>query len=135
MIAPRIPERPSAVCPSRSMFRLIGDRWTLLALLQLEQGVRRFADIRRGLGTISAKVLAEKLRRLEENGIVRRRVYDQSPPRVEYRLTALGQELAQHVSKLDQWTLQNAERIERSRRTFSRSQRSRTPWQIPRPWE
>lgn len=117
------------------MFRLIGDRWTLLALLQLEQGVRRFADIRRGLGTISAKVLAEKLRRLEENGIVRRRVYDQSPPRVEYRLTALGQELTQHVSKLDQWTLQNAERIERSRRTFSRSQRSRTPWQIPRPWE
>lgn len=116
------------------MFRLIGDRWTLLALLQLEQGMRRFADIRRGLGTISAKVLAEKLRRLEENGIVRRRVYDQSPPRVEYRLTALGKELAQHVSRLDHWTVQNAERIERSRRTFSRSQRSRTPWQIPRPW-
>jgi DNA-binding HxlR family transcriptional regulator len=119
-------------CPSRNVLRLVGDRWSLLIILQLEQGTRRFLELRRAIGGISPKVLAETLRKLEEHGLIERRVYDESPPRVDYRLTDLGQELAKVVVELDLWIGRNLARVVRAKAEFVRDAKSRVPWQVPR---
>jgi DNA-binding HxlR family transcriptional regulator len=79
----------SPTCPSRRALDRIGDRWTALILGILEDGPRRFAEIRDAIG-ITPKVLAQTLRALEADGLVVRRAYPEIPPRVKYELTPLG---------------------------------------------
>ncbi|WP_211247684.1 winged helix-turn-helix transcriptional regulator [Cryptosporangium arvum] len=71
----------------------IGGRWTTLVLRDLVRGPLSFGDLRRGLPTVSAKVLTERLTRLQESGLVERRRTAGFPPRTIYRLTAAGREL------------------------------------------
>jgi DNA-binding HxlR family transcriptional regulator len=80
----------SACCPIERTAALIGDRWSPLIVRDLAPGCRRFSELQRSLGGISPKTLSDRLRRLEEAGIVTRACFAEMPPRVEYRLTDKG---------------------------------------------
>jgi DNA-binding HxlR family transcriptional regulator len=91
---------------------------------ELNNGPRRFSEIRRALGSISQKMLTTTLRLLERDGLVTRTVYPTVPPRVEYELTALGHDLLSPVNALADWALKNAERVERAQAAFDRTAES-----------
>ena len=81
-------------CPVATTVQLIGSKWKLLILRDLLSRPWRFNELRRDLEGVSQKVLTDSLRALEADGIVRRTVYPEVPPRVEYSLTELGPQLA-----------------------------------------
>lgn len=89
-------------CPSRVVLDRIGDRWTALIVGVLEDGPRRFSEIRDAMG-ITSKVLTQTLRTLERDGLIRRTAYDESPPRVEYELTPLGLTLREPLAAIRDW--------------------------------
>lgn len=84
---------PNPQCPLAACMALIGGAWTPNAIWYLSGGPRRFSELKSDMTPISAKVLSQRLREMEENGIVARRVVPTSPPSVEYELTPLGAEL------------------------------------------
>lgn len=92
----------SPACPSRVTLDRIGDRWTALIVGILEDGPRRFTEIRDAVG-ISPKVLTQTLRALERDGLVVRRAYAEMPPRVEYELTPLGLTLREPLAAIRDW--------------------------------
>lgn len=92
----------SPACPSRVTLDRIGDRWTALIVGILEDGPRRFTEIRDAVG-ISPKVLTQTLRALERDGLVVRRAYAEIPPRVEYELTPLGLTLREPLAAIRDW--------------------------------
>src|SRR3954468_18627024 len=96
----------------------VGDKWTVLVVSMLGDGPKRFNEIRRGLGSISQRMLTLTLRALERDGLVTRTVYPTIPPRVDYELTRLGHSLLQPVSGLGLWARQNRSAIETARRQF-----------------
>ena len=92
-----------ANCKAELALRVIQGRWKLLILRELMEGTRRFSDLQRRLSGVSQKVLTAQLRELESDGVVRRTVYPEVPPRVEYALTELGQELIPVLEGLHAW--------------------------------
>ena len=80
----------SFCCPIERTASLIGDRWTPLIVRDLAPGCRRFSELQRSLGGISPKTLSDRLRRLEDAGVITRACFAEMPPRVEYRLTDKG---------------------------------------------
>lgn len=91
-------------CPIARSLDVIGDRWTILILRDLvREGPRKFQDFERSLRRISPNTLSERLKRLEEAGIVARRFYEQHPPRAEYVLSEAGEELRPVLKALFQW--------------------------------
>ena len=90
-------------CPVETTLLLIGDKWTVLILRDLMTGTKRFGELLRSITGVSQKVLTEKLRRMEENGLVTRKVFPESPPRVEYTLTDLGRSLSPILDALENW--------------------------------
>ena len=80
-------------CPLEASLKLLSGAWTPKILWYLQSEPRRFGDLKRDLGEISAKVLTTRLRELEERGVISREVKHTSPPTVEYALTSLGQRL------------------------------------------
>ena len=79
-------------CPSREVFKHVTSLWGVLALVSLQQGTLRFSELRRLVGGVSEKMLAQTLQVLEADGFVERKAYPVVPPRVEYSLTPLGME-------------------------------------------
>jgi DNA-binding HxlR family transcriptional regulator len=90
-------------CPSRVVLNRIGDRWTLFVITALTPAPLRFTELKNRIGQITPKVLTETLRALETDGIVSREVFAEVPPRVEYRLTPLGQSLSAPISAVRAW--------------------------------
>ena len=91
-------------CPIARSLAVIGDRWTILILRDLVRfGPRKFQDLERSLSGISPNTLSLRLKRLEEAGIVERRFYEQHPPRAEYALTDVGNELRPVLKALFEW--------------------------------
>lgn len=80
-------------CPVEQTARIIGNRWTPLIVRDLAEGCRRFSELERSLGGISPKTLSERLKRMEEAGVVDRHCFAEVPPRVEYSLTEKGHAL------------------------------------------
>ncbi len=80
-------------CPVEQTARIIGNRWTPLIVRDLAGGCRRFSELERSLGGISPKTLSERLKRMEEAGVVDRHCFAEVPPRVEYSLTDKGHAL------------------------------------------
>lgn len=80
-------------CPVEQTARIIGNRWTPLIVRDLAEGCRRFSELERSLGGISPKTLSERLKRMEEAGVVNRHCFAEVPPRVEYSLTEKGHAL------------------------------------------
>ncbi|PZD62487.1 transcriptional regulator [Pantoea ananatis] len=98
-------------CPSRDLLKRITSRWSVLILLALKDDTLRFSELRRAVGGVSERMLAQSLRYLEEDGFVQRIAYDVVPPHVEYRLTPLGREVEEQVVGLADWLEENLERI------------------------
>jgi len=105
----------------------VGDKWTVLVVVELGQGTKRFNEIRRALGSISQRMLTLTLRALERDGLVVRTVYPTIPPRVEYELTKLGRSLLEPVSGLGLWARRNRPVIEEARRRFDAAAAERRP--------
>ncbi|KAF1036278.1 MAG: HTH-type transcriptional activator HxlR [Herbaspirillum frisingense] len=101
----------SADCPSRSVLKHITSRWGVLVLVALLPGTHRFSDLRRKIGGISEKMLAQTLQDLEGDGLILRKSYDVVPPHVDYTLSPLGQEAAQRVEALTDWIEMSLPRI------------------------
>lgn len=98
-------------CPSRDVLKRVTSRWSLLILLALQDQTLRFSALRRAVGGVSERMLAQNLRYLEEDGFVQRIAYDVVPPHVEYRLTPLGREVSEQVVGLADWLELNLSRI------------------------
>ncbi|MFC9918514.1 winged helix-turn-helix transcriptional regulator [Agromyces binzhouensis] len=90
-------------CPSRVVFGRIGERWSMFVILALAEGTMRFTQLRARVGVVTPKVLTETLRALEADGLVERRAYADSPPRVEYSLTGLGRSLLEPMQAMRAW--------------------------------
>jgi len=95
----------NANCPSGQALDRIADRWTILVLLALTDGPRRFTELARRIEGVSQKMLTQTLRGLERDGLVTRTVHAQVPPRVDYELTPLGHTLNAPISAVQQWAL------------------------------
>lgn len=93
----------SAACPSREVLQHVTSRWGVLLLVALMGGTHRFSDLRRKVGGVSEKMLAQTLRWLESDGFVNREARPTVPPYVEYSLTPLGREVGAHVEALADW--------------------------------
>ena len=103
---------PTGSCPVRDVLCRLGDKWSMLVLLTLDaNGVMRFSEIHRTLGDISHRMLTVTLRMLETDGMIRREVYAEVPPRVEYSLTERGGSLLPHIFGLVEWAEANKEAI------------------------
>jgi DNA-binding HxlR family transcriptional regulator len=103
----------------------VGDKWTVLVVALLGDGPKRFSELRRGLGSISQRMLTLTLRGLERDGLLTRTVYPTIPPRVDYELTRLGHSLLEPVSALGLWARRNRVAIQDARRRFDAGEQSR----------
>ena len=112
----------SALCPSREVLEQLSEKWALLILHLLAEGPRRTSDLRREIGGVSEKMLIQTLRKLERNGFVERRSYNEVPPRVDYRLTALGESLAPVVQAFDRWIAERIVDVVTAQRAFDARQ-------------
>ncbi|MBE2216193.1 MAG: helix-turn-helix transcriptional regulator [Opitutaceae bacterium] len=105
-------------CPVRDVLDCIGDRWSLLTLAALEGGTLRFTELKRAIGDISQRMLAQTLRTLERDGYVTRKVHPTVPPKVEYTLTDLGGSLLAKVKPLIRWADENHARVRKARKAY-----------------
>ena len=96
----------------------VGDKWSVLVVSALGDGPKRFNELRRGLGSISQRMLTLTLRGLERDGLVKRTVFPTIPPRVDYELTALGCSLLKPVNDLSDWARKNRAAMEKARARF-----------------
>lgn len=101
----------SAECPSRPILRHVTSQWGVLILVALRSGTHRFSELRRLIAGVSERMLAQTLDLLEQDGFVERHSFPVVPPHVEYSLTPLGQEVAEHVERLVEWIEVNVGRI------------------------
>jgi DNA-binding HxlR family transcriptional regulator len=92
-----------STCPVAGALDLVGDRWTLLVIRDLLRGKRRYGDLAASAERIPTNILADRLRRLQQAGLVERRPYSERPPRYEYQLTPSGEALGPAVSSLATW--------------------------------
>lgn len=99
----------------RLLLDVIRDKWAILAIYALEAGTMRFNAIERALPGVSPKMLGQTLKRLEGAGLVARQAYAEVPPRVEYRLTVLGESLAPVTAALCQWADEHGSALVSSR--------------------
>ena len=109
-------------CPSREVLRHVTGRWGVLLLVALEDGSQRFGELRRRVGGISEKMLAQTLQWLEQDGFVQRIAHPVAPPHVEYRLTPLGEEVGRKVGALAEWIEGNMAGIQAARHQVSMAQ-------------
>lgn len=99
-------------CRAAPMLEWIGNKWTLVVLMKIsENGPIRFNELYRNIPSVSEKVLSQVLRQLTADGIIRRELFPDVPPRTEYSLTALGQTLLPHVEALINWGRDNFDTI------------------------
>jgi DNA-binding HxlR family transcriptional regulator len=105
--APLSAPRFSADCPSRPILDQIADKWSMMAMEVLEQPTR-FNEIKRQLDGVTQRVLTQTLRRLERNGLIRRRILETSPIGVEYSLTPLGESFRAPFICLLRWTIEHS---------------------------
>lgn len=113
--------RSDGACPFvRDVLTRVGDKWSVLVVVLLGDGTRRFSELRRAVEGISQRMLTLTLRGLERDGLVARRVFPTVPPRVEYALTPLGETLLKTVTELANWASTSRKEIERARAEFDR---------------
>lgn len=119
------PEAPAADKEAlvREILERVADKWTLLVIEALGEGEMRFSRLREKVGGVSQKMLTKTLRQLERDGLVTRRVHAVIPPRVDYRLTPLGESLGEAVCGIWLWVEAHSEEVQRSRRAYDRESR------------
>lgn len=108
--------RPGEFCPVRDVLDRVGDQWSFLVICCLEQGTMRFGELKKGIGDISARMLTQTLRNLEQDGLVNRQMFATIPPRVDYTITALGRSLAAAMRPLVAWADEHRRPIQQARK-------------------
>ena len=109
---------PLSDCPVRGVLDRISDKWSMLLVMTLASGPKRFNQLRREIPDISQKMLTQTLRDLQRDGMVARQVFDTKPPAVEYRLTPMGQSIIVPFGHLIEWASVNHPRIGEARAEF-----------------
>ena len=110
---------PENACSIAPVVDVLFSRWTTPILWTLNQfGRQRFSELERRISTISPKVLTQRLRQLERDGLIVRTYYAEVPPRVEYEISELGGGLAGLFANLTQWGLDNLPEVETARGRF-----------------
>lgn len=99
----RPPNVLAADCPSRQVLKHLTSQWGTLVLLALQPGTLRFSALRRTIGGVSERMLAQTLQVLEGDGLILRHAHQVVPPHVDYSLTALGADAARHIADLTGW--------------------------------
>lgn len=107
-----------AVCPVRDVIDRVGDKWSVLLVVQLREGPRRFSVLLRSTEGISRRMLTRTLRLLERDGLVSRSVRPTTPPQVAYDLTPLGHALAGPLDALTTWAVDNRAQVQAARAAF-----------------
>src|ERR1700686_4772763 len=115
----QLPDTASEDCQALgSILARVGEKWTVLIVVLLGDGPKRFNEIKRMVGGISQRMLTFTLRGLERDGLVTRTVYPTIPPRVDYELTELGRTLIEPLAALGAWAMKNRPIVEKARRNF-----------------
>jgi DNA-binding HxlR family transcriptional regulator len=96
-------EKEEAECPVETTLALLGNKWRMLILRELFTGTKRFVELSRGIPSISQKVLTQRLRAMEQDNLVHRRLFAEVPPRVEYSLTDVGKSLLPILEAMRKW--------------------------------
>ena len=110
---------PEAACPISPVVDIVFSRWTTPVLWALHTyGRQRFVELERRIGTITPKVLTQRLRQLERDGLVVRTYHPEVPPRVEYEISELGLSLAPLFAHLSEWATDNLGKVERARHVY-----------------
>jgi DNA-binding HxlR family transcriptional regulator len=116
---PRSPASCPASCLAvREVLDRVGDKWSVLLVVLLTDGPRRFNDLRRSIEGISQRMLTHTLKALERDGLVTRTVYPTIPPKVEYALTDLGYTLLGPITALAEWARGNGVAIQEARARY-----------------
>ncbi|MCX7711168.1 MAG: helix-turn-helix transcriptional regulator [Clostridia bacterium] len=102
-------KRELPLCPVETTLLLIGEKWKVLILRDLNSGTKRFGELKKSISAISQKVLTQQLRAMEEDGLIERKVYAEVPPRVEYSLTEAGKSLKPILDSMWAWGKQYKE--------------------------
>src|SRR5215468_4091844 len=103
----------------------VGDKWSVLVVVMLGDGPKRFNELKRAIANISQRMLTLTLRGLERDGLVTRTVFPTVPPRVDYELTALGRSLLRPVDALGSWAREHHAKIVRARERFDAALKAR----------
>ncbi|GIH74544.1 winged helix-turn-helix transcriptional regulator [Planobispora longispora] len=98
-------------CPTRLVLDRIGDKWSVLVVLGLRDGPRRFTELRTMIGGVTPKVLTQTLRAMAADGLLTRHVFAEVPPRVEYELTPLGQSLQAPIRAVTDWAEEHVNEV------------------------
>src|SRR6202165_3680576 len=109
---------PDPTCEVRTILDRIADKWSLLVICLLADGVRRFGELRREIDGISQRMLTLTLRQLEREGLVTRTVFPVVPPRVDYELTPLGSTLLDTIQALVAWAGEHGREIAAHRAAY-----------------
>ncbi|GID32895.1 winged helix-turn-helix transcriptional regulator [Paractinoplanes brasiliensis] len=110
---------PELACPVAPVVDIVFSRWTTPILWSLHTyGRQRFVELERRLTSITPKVLTERLRRLERDGLVSRTYHAEVPPRVEYEITELGASLGPLFAHLTTWADENLARVDEARAAY-----------------
>ena len=105
-----MPKRYGQACPVAKSLELLGDRWTLLIVRDLLRGPGRFQDFQRSLKGIAPNILSDRLKLMEDHGLVKRRLYSNHPPRAEYTLSEKGKEVGVVIGALATWGARHVHR-------------------------
>lgn len=113
------PADTQQACPIAPVVDIVFSRWTTPILWMLnEHGRQRFVELERRIATITPKVLTQRLRQLERDGLVLRTYHAEVPPRVEYEITELGRSLGPLFATLVMWSDENLDRVEKARQDY-----------------
>ncbi|MEV0952757.1 helix-turn-helix domain-containing protein [Promicromonospora sp. NPDC050249] len=117
--SPQPDDDPATACPISPVVDLVFSRWTTPILWVLQaHGTQRFVELERRIG-VTPKVLTQRLRQLERDGLVQRRIYAEVPPRVEYEITELGSSLHSVFAALGEWSDAHLADVEASRAAYT----------------
>ena len=105
----------------RAVLDRLGDKWSLLVIVELTHGPLRFRQLQRAVGGISQRMLTLTVRRLERDGLVRRTVYPTVPAQVDYRLTEMGASLTHLLKALADWSLAHRKDITQAQADYDRT--------------
>ncbi|GHE14380.1 winged helix-turn-helix transcriptional regulator [Streptomyces alanosinicus] len=108
-------------CGIRDVLDRIGDKWSVLVIVELAGGPRRFRELQRAIDGISQRMLTLTVRRLERDGLVLRTVYPTVPAQVDYRLTETGADLTHLVKALADWSLAHRALIAKARHAYDQT--------------
>ncbi|WP_327369061.1 winged helix-turn-helix transcriptional regulator [Streptomyces sp. NBC_01217] len=113
------PTDPELACPIAPVVDIVFSRWTTPILWTLNMhGRQRFVELERRIARITPKVLTQRLRQLERDGMVVRTYYPEVPPRVEYEISELGRSLAPLFASLAEWASTNLDKVEVARHDY-----------------